>query len=273
MKKLTLPQCLLFASALLCIPFASAQNGLPTSQPKRLTIVREEVKVGHTADHARNEAGWPAAYEKAKSPYYYIAITSMTGPTEAWYLIPSDSFTAEAASMKRDDNDPELSGELERLSLRDADFIDRSSTVQSVARPDLSLGKFPDVSKIRFYEISVYKVRPGQEENFDAVAKTYGVVRERVAPGSSYRVYMVNAGMPDSTYIVLSSVENYGDFDKLTADNDKVFKSTTPEEKAIFAKWGELIAKSETNRYRVDPVQSYVSKEVRAQEPDFWMKK
>src|SRR5207244_2681806 len=126
------------------------------------------VKVGHTADHARNEAGWPAAYEKAKSPDYYVAITSMSGPTEAWYLIPFDSFTAEAASMKRDDKDPVLSAELDRLSLRDSEFINSSTTLQAVARPDLSLGKFPDVSKIRYYEINTYTVKPGQEENFDS---------------------------------------------------------------------------------------------------------
>ena len=58
---------------------AVAQD-LPKTQPKILTIYREEVKVGRAAEHAKHEAGWPAAYEKAKSPIYYLALTSMTGP-------------------------------------------------------------------------------------------------------------------------------------------------------------------------------------------------
>ena len=273
MKTLTISRGLLIALALTSIPYASAQNGLPTSQPKRLTIIREQVKVGHSSDHAKNEAGWPAAFEKAKSPDYYIAMTSMTGPTEAWYLSPSDSNAAEAESMKRVDKDPVLSAELDRLSLRDADFINGATTVQTIARTDLSLGKFPNAAKVRFFEVSIYSVRPGQEDKFDTVAKAYGVVRKRVAPDASYRVYSVTAGMPDPTYIVVSSVENYADFDGMMAENDKVFTSLTPEEKVVFAKWGEAVAKSETNRFRVDPLQSYVSKEVRAQDPDFWMKK
>lgn len=274
MKILPLPRSLLLVALVLSSsPFVSAQNGLPTAQPKRLTIVREQVKAGRSADHSRHEAGWPAAYEKAKSPDYYIAMTSITGPTEAWYLIPFESYTAESASMKRDDKDPVLSAELERLALRDAEFISSSSTVQTSARTDLSLGKFPDVSKMRYFEVNIYTVRIGQEDNFDSIAKTYGVVRKRVAPDSSYRVYMVNAGLPESTYIVMSSVEDYAEFDRLTAENEKVFASTTAEEKAIFAKWGDTVAKSETNRFRLDPAQSYVSKEVRAQNPEFWIKK
>jgi hypothetical protein len=197
----------------------------------------------------------------------------MTGLTEAWYLIPTDSHAAEAEAMKRVDKDPVLTAELDRLALRDADFINASTTIQTVARTDLSLGKFPNTAKVRFFEISIYSVRPGQEDKFDAVAKAYGVVRKRVAPDAGYRVYAVTAGMPDPTYIVISSVENYADFDGMMAENDKVFTSLTPEEKAVFAKWGEAVAKSETNRYRVDPVQSYVSKEVRAQDPEFWMAK
>src|SRR5215212_140583 len=90
--------------------------GLPASQPKLLTIVREHVKVGHAADHAKHEAGWPAAFEKAKSPTYYLAMTSMSGPPEAWYVVPYESHAAMSDAMKREDKDEVLSAELGRLS-------------------------------------------------------------------------------------------------------------------------------------------------------------
>lgn len=273
MKNLTIPRCLLLALAVTCVSLASAQNGLPASQPKRLTIIREQVKVGHGAGHARNEAGWPAALEKAKSPDYYIALTAMTGPVEAWFLIPSESHAAEAASMKRDAKDPVLSAELDRLSLADADFITGAITIQTMARPDLSLGKFPNVAKVRFFEVSIFSVRQGQEAKMDSIIKTYGAVRKRVSPDASYRFYMVNAGMPDPTYIVIQSVEDYAEFDQTMAEHEKVFASATPEESAILGKWGEAVMRSESNRFRVDPVMSYVSKEVRASDPDFWIAK
>ena len=47
---------------------AVAQS-LPTSQPTYLQVIIEDVKVGHDEEHSQLEAGWPAAFEKAKSPY------------------------------------------------------------------------------------------------------------------------------------------------------------------------------------------------------------
>lgn len=45
---------------------ALAQS-MPTTQPKFLHIVREQVKIGRSADHSRWEAGWPAAFERQSS--------------------------------------------------------------------------------------------------------------------------------------------------------------------------------------------------------------
>lgn len=273
MKKLTTPRCLLIMLALTCVSFAPAQNGLPTAQPNRLTIIREQVKVGQGAAHIKHEAGWPAAFAKAQSPDHYIALTSMTGPMEAWYLIPSESHASEAAAMKRYAKDAVLSAELERLAQGDAGFITGITTIQLMARRDLSVGAFPNIAKVRFFEVSVFFARQGQEANLDSIIKTYNEVRKRVSPDAGYRFYTVSAGMPDPTYFVIISVSDYAEFDRTTAEHQKVFEVATPEESAVFAKWGEAVMKSETNRFRLDPGMSYVSKEVRESDPDFWMEK
>jgi hypothetical protein len=272
MKPFQVLPCLFSALAFCGLQYASAQ-GLPKEQPKMITLVREQVKAGRAADHAKHEAGWPAAYEKAKSPDYYLAMTSITGPAEAWYIIPRESHAAEAEAMKREDKDPALSAELARLSARDAEFINGVTVLQAVARPDLSIGAFPDTSKVRFFQIGIYMVRPGQGEKFDALAKTYGKARLRAASKSSFRVYSVIAGMPTPTYLVISSVEDYAQFDQMMADDFATFTSTTEDEKAEFAKFGDIVAKEEYNRFRVDPVQSYVPRETREKDPDFWMPK
>ncbi len=248
-------------------------QGLPQAQPKLLTIVREDVKPGRSADHAKHEAGWPAAFEKAKSPDYYLAMTSMTGSTEAWYVIPQESHATAAESMKREDKDPVLSAELARLALRDAEFIDRVRVVQAMARPDLSFGKFPEMAKVRFFEVSMFTVKPGQNDKFDALVKAYANVRKRVAPDSSYRAYGVIAGMPGPTYLIFSTVDDYAKFDQTMADHVKTMMGATAEEKAIFEKWGDYVVREETQRFRLDPGQSYVPKETRAQDPEFWSPK
>lgn len=248
---------------------AQAQGqGLPTSQPSLITIIREEVKVGRAADHARIEAGWPALYGRVNSPDYYLAMTSMTGQPEAWYIVPAASHAAYGEAMRRD---VAVQKELDQLSRADADVLESTRTIQAMARPDLSMGAYPDLSKQRFWEISIVRVRPGREADFDAAAKAYGTAAQRSAPNAQYRVYQVIAGMPTPTFIIFSSVANYGDFDTMFADGMKTMSNANPGEMAALDKFSkEATISWETNRFRLDPKQSYVSREVRASDPAFW---
>ena len=252
---------------------ASAQ-GMPTSQPSLLTIVREDVKIVRGAEHARFEAGWPAAYEKAKSPTYYLAFVSMTGPNEAWYVTPYASHATIADAMKREASDPVLAAELERLSRGDAEFLNNLRVMQAAGRPDLSMGTFPDLAKVRFTEITWFRVRPGHEADFEAAAKAYRAAAQRAAPTTSFRVYEVMAGVPGPTYLVFSSVQSYADFDQMMASGQATMGGATTDEMAALQKFSaEGLLNSETQRFRVDPGQSYVAAETRAVDPDFWTPK
>jgi hypothetical protein len=253
---------------------ANAQSGLPASQPNYLTIVREEVKLGRAADHERIEAGWPAAYEKAKSPDYYLAFVSATGRPEAWYVAPFDSHKALGESMKRESDDAVLAAELKRLQRADADVLNNLTVIHAMARKDLSMGTFPDLAKVRFVEITIFRVRPGHDRGFEEAAKAWGSAAKRSAPDASYRIYQVIAGMPGPTYLVFSSTQSFAEFDKTATDDLAVMKGATAEERATLEKVGkEGLVNVETQRFRVDPVMSYVSKETRAADPAFWMPK
>ena len=251
---------------------AQAQSqGLPTSQPSLITIIREEVKVGRSADHAKIEAGWPAAFGKANSPDYYLAMTSMTGMPEAWFIIPAANHAAYDQINRRYDNNAAMTAELDRLSRADAEVLNSIRTIQAVARPDLSMGAYPDLTKQRYWEISVVRVRPGHEEEFDAAAKAYGASAQRSVPSTQFRIYQIVAGMPTPSYIIFSSVSSYGDFDQMMADGMKTMQSATATEQAALHKFSTDATLSwETNRFRLDPKMSYVSRDVRATDAAFW---
>jgi hypothetical protein len=263
---------LLFVVAIACAAPVSAQ-GIPTSQPNLLQIYREEVKVGRAADHARFEAGWPAAYEKTKNPFTYIALASMSGPGEVWFVAPFANHEAMSDMFARDD-DPAMAPLLERLQRGDADYISSTRSILAAGRKDLSYGTYPDTAKQRFYEITIYQVKPGHGRDFEAAAKAYGTAAKRSAPDTSYRVYEVLAGMPSPTYLVFSSVTSYGAFDKAMADEEAIGKGMTDEERAALHKLtAEGLNGSETIRFRLSPTMSYVTQEVRAQDPAFWSPK
>lgn len=249
-------------------------QGLPTSQPNLIQIIREGVKVGHEFDHVRTEAGWPAAFAKAKSPTYYLALASLTGSPEVWFVIPYDSHAALGDSMKRESDDPVLSVELPRLSRADAEHVSDVRTIHAMARKDLSRGAFPDTSKQRFYEITLFRVRPGHTPDFEAAAKAYGAAAGRIAPDASFRVYQLSAGMPGPSFLVFSSVRSFAEFDKMSAAGQEIMKGLTSQEQTTLQKFGaEGMVNQESNWFRLDPEMSYVPPEVREQDPDFWKSK
>jgi len=261
--RFVLPSILLGAGAA-----SSLGQNLPTSQPAVLGIQIEEVKVGHASEHTATERGWPVALEKAKSAFPYIALASLTGSPEVWFVTPYDSHAKAAESME--EGGEALAAELSRLSRADAEHITGLRNLHTVGRKDLSHGAFPETARQRFFEITTFHVRPGGEGAFEAAAKAYGAAAGRVAPGVAYRVYEVVAGMPSPTYLVFGSVVSFADFDKVMAEGAATMKAMTPQEQEAMEKFGAHVISIETNRFRLDPDMSFVPQSVRDQDPAFW---
>lgn len=246
-------------------------QGMPTSQPGMLTIIIEEVKVGMDADHEANESGWPAAFAKVNSPFYYMAIESMTGTPEIWFMSPYANFAAEGENMKQNESNPALSAELARLWRADGQYLNSTRTIQATARPDLSYGAFPDLAMVRFYEITTIRVRLGHEQGWESAAKVYMEQVRKSAPGMSYRVYQVNAGMPGSNYLIFSTVDTYAGFDRMMAEGNAMWEKVSPKDMATLQQtMTNDFQAVVTNRFRVSPTMSYVAPETKAKDPAFW---
>jgi hypothetical protein len=247
-----------------------AQNPVPTTQPAVLIIYREDVKVGHGAEHENVEAGWPAAYAKVKSPNSYIAITSITGAPEAWFLAPYANWKGLGDAVKLD-GDPAIAPELARLQKADAEHISTARGIHLVGRPDLSTGTFPSVAKNRFYEITIFRVRSGHEQEFEGIARIFQAAYKKTAPEASWRLYQVVAGMPGPVYMVFSSQQALADLDALQARGMAVMGSFSADEQKALQKFAsEGLINSETQRFAVSGRMSYVDDATAATDPNFW---
>ena len=250
----------------------AAAQGIPTAQPGMVMITREMVKAGRNAEHEKFEMGWPAAYEHAKSTFNYIALTSMTGPNEAWFISPYSSNSAIGQSMKEEAANPALSAELARLSRGDAEYINGTQNILADARPDLSYGAFPNIAAQRYWEISIFRVRPGHEGQFEQAAKTYIASAKRNAPDVSFRVYQVAAGMPGPAFVIFGSVASYADFDHSAETGRAIMGKMTAEEGAVMQNVSqEGIVNIESQRFALNPAMSFVDKATRDQDPAFWV--
>jgi hypothetical protein len=253
---------------------ALVAQSLPTSQPKIIQIAREQIKAGQGAAHEANEVGWPAAFARAKSTDYYLAMESMTGRSEVWFVSPYESYTAMGKSTAQNEANHELSAELGRLAAADAQYLDGVDTIEATAEPDLSNGAYPDLNKARFWEIAIWRIRPGHDQEFAAATAAYKKIVAKTAPSASWRTYRVSQGMPGGTYLIFSSVTSFGQLDAMMAEEAATGKAMAPADQAMFAKFfADGVISITSNRYRLSPTMSYVSPETKATDPAFWNRK
>ncbi|HJV23336.1 MAG TPA: hypothetical protein VJ570_11600, partial [Holophagaceae bacterium] len=126
--------------SLFLAPALLAQGG-PMPPPPLLRIEREEVKAGHGAAHLKTEAAWTQAFAKAKSTDYYLGMSSMTGPSEAWFLIGYRSFADWEARQAEGDAWPAAAKEaVDRASAQDGEHLTGSRSILAAYRKDLSYG-------------------------------------------------------------------------------------------------------------------------------------
>jgi hypothetical protein len=66
-------------------------------------------------------------------------------------------------------------------------------------------------------------------------------------------------------------VQSFAEYDKGFQDDMELGKAFTPEEQATLQKFATAgLINAETQRFRVDPVQSYVDAATKAKDPKFW---
>lgn len=253
---------------------AIAQPSLPTEQPPLMVLHMEKVKIGHEAAHMKQAARWPAVFAKAKSPTYYLALEAMTGTPQIWYAVPYESHAAMAADMQQFQANAALSSEVEKLATADGENVANYTVVHARARPDLGHGPFPDIGAQRFWEVSLFHLKPGHEMGFAEAAKAYKSASARSNPDAQWRVYEVVAGMEAPTYVIFSSVPDFAKMDAMMAAGEKVMMNATQAE---MEKLGTFmvngVEKIITHRFRLNPTLSYVAEDVKKTDPDFWMPK
>lgn len=276
MKKLTgffLAAVCLLATPLFLVSSAVAQT-TEGGPPPIMTIYREEIKAGHRGAYSESSGAWPAVLRKANYPGNYLALMSVSGPAEAWFLEGSTSFAHYQEKEAQADSSA-LRAELNALSAADGQHLNASRTMHARYRPDISYGKPLDMAKMRFFTIVTTRIRPGHGPAYVDAMKMVKAAHEKAGMNERYGVYEVFAGAPSGTYLMLIPVESAARVDELTAEHASKMPSAIGdagrETLRKMATDGTLF--SESQIFRVDPRLSYVSAEVIARDPAFWTPK
>jgi len=265
---------LLGATCLLVSAAARVTAQEPPPPPKILQIYREEVKPGKGPAHAKVEAGWPAAFAKANWPSHYLALTSLTGPSEAWFVSGWDSMAAWEKDTKAVEANAALTAELDALLEKDGELLSGGSGLLLSYREDLSNTPGVDLSKMRYFRIITIRVRPGHENDFTGAVKIFKDAYKKANISLPWAVFRVEAGMPGPTFTVWIPMTSLAELDA-TMKAAKAIQDAAGEEgqKALAKAASDGYNFTTQNIYAFSPKMSYPPKEWVAKDPGFWAPK
>jgi len=251
---------------------AVAQESTPP--PKVLSIIREFVKPGKGgALHEKAESAFVQAMTRAKWPTHYLAVSSISGKPRVLFLTGYDSFEAWEKDVLATQNNATLSAALDRASVADGDLLSDYDASALVYSDEYSLRSTVDIPHMRYFEISLYRVRPGHDGDWDTIVKMVKAAYEKI-PDVRWAVYHAAYGQEGNTYIVFTPMKSAAEVDQ-GFGHSKQFMANMGEDG--MKKFSELMAAaietSQHNLFAFSPSMSYVSEEWIKADPSFWKPK
>ncbi len=251
-----------------------AQEKPAMGPPKVLQIFREEVKFGKGSAHEKNEAAFADVFKRAKWPTTYLAISSMTGPSEAWFLVGYDSFEALEKDNQATEKATAFQAEQTRLLEKDAEFVSGGRGIVLFHREDLSRGVGVNIAQMRYFRITTFRVRPGHESDFVEAAKTVRAAYDKLGVDVHWAVFQIYSGMPSPTFLVFVPTKSLKEIDEGLA-RVMAFQEALGEEngKKVQKIAAEGYLSTESNIFAFSPKMSYPPKAWVDADPDFWTPK
>ena len=256
--------------ALSIVPAFSQTSG---PQPV-IQIFRETIKQGKGAAHEKAETDYVRALRKAKHPGHYVALSAMSGPSEAWFIGGYPSFAASEQYQKESEKEP-LKSELETAESRDGALRETSRSVWAVFRKDLSYRTDKwNPSKTRFVSVVTARVRIGREEDMATGAKMILGALEKANIDTTMLCYQVAAGGPAGTYLFFTPMDSMKGVDDAVAQQNAWAQAMgTDNFRQIMRGMGDIFVSIDTNLLSVNSRMSYPSKAVEDADPGFWKPK
>ena len=262
-----------------CAARASAQaEDFPNpagTPPKLLLLVHQEFRSGKANERRKIEAAISRACDRLAVPNSWIDLESISGPTEALFFDPFDSFEQLDTAFVEWGRIFAARPEIARMQEELQSLIVAERTIIAVRRDDLGFrAQSIDFSKARFMRVLEVRLNPGHESDFVEAFRTLSHAYESIKANTPWVVYQVNVGMPSPTFIVFLPMGALKQNDDLL-DWRRGLREVEGEEAAQRTDQiaREAYLSTESNLYALSPETSHVSKEFAEGDPEFWSPK
>ena len=239
--------------------------------PKVLVIFREFLKPGRTGTtHEKTESAFVQAFRSAKCPTEYLAVDSLSGKPRSLFLTGYDSFAAWEKDAQAVQKNATLSAALDRAGLLDGDVQSEADASVLAYREDLSLRPAVDLPHMRYFEISLFVVKPGHDKDFENLAKMYVSAYEKIQDARWATFQLMYGQQSGTAYAVFSPLKSASEVDQEIVTG-KQFEQSMGEDgmKKLSDLSAASIESAQTNLFIFNPRESYVSDKWVAADP-FW---
>lgn len=264
----TAATCVLLAAAA-----AVAQDNSTMPPPKVLTVSREFLKPGKSGMmHEKTESAFVQALNRAKWPTHYLALDSITGKTRSLFLTGYDSFADWEKDVQAEQKNPSFAAAIDRAGVADGELLSETDTSAWTFNPDQSLNADGDVSHMRYFEIEVFKVKPGHDHDWDEILKMVMAAYQKV-PGAHWAAYDNVYGSPGA-HAYFIAMKSASEIDHSLATN-KDFAAAMGEDgmKRLAELSAVTIESVDDNLFAFNPNMSYAPEDWIKADPEFWKPK
>jgi len=254
---------------------AAAQDASTAAPPKILQINREWLKPGKAGlIHDKTEAPFVSLMNRAKIQGHYVALNSMSGKSRALYISRYPSFEAWEADNKIFTKNAAFGAELDRDIVADAEQLDGLDQVVYTYDEELSYHPHPDVSHARYYEISIFHVRPGHRKDWYDATKTYKEANDKAGTTAHWAAYEIAYGGEAGTYIVITARNSLTEVDTAFGDGKKLESAVGKDGmQKLDDQFWQAVDSARTELFSINPRQSYAEEAWIKSDPEFWKPK
>jgi hypothetical protein len=177
-------------------------------------------------------------------------------------MIGYPSFEAWEKDNAAADKNAVLTAAFEKASLMDSELL--SDSDQSVYTLDAENSLRPgDAVHARYFEISLYHVKPGHRKEWMELVKIYHDTLEKAVPDAHWALYESYYGADNGgVFVVLSTVKSLAEDDAGMGDGKKIQEALGAEGmKHVGDLTAACVDSQQTNLFQINPKMSYPADE------------
>lgn len=250
----------------------SASMAGHTLPPNILVINTEYVKPQSLGSaHAKTESAIAQALRGANSNAHYLGLESLTGRSRAVFLQGYGSFADWQKTTDGVMQNASLASSLDADAEADGALLNEYMTSVYHFRKNMSLNPGADLGQTRFFELTVFHVRPGHEKDWDTVVKFFCDAEAKI-PGDHWdmfeKMYGENTG---GTWLLAIPMKSLAHEDMSMGIDARLKDIVGADQLQKMQDLAEATVDSVvSNLFAVNPKMSYMPSGATQEDPTFW---